>query len=201
MLNKKTLIIIFTVLILSLITAWWFGYYYKNKSNIWWKNNISMKYDINIKNVDKKLSEKDKNKYLERIKKAQTQTNWWNKLQIMEAYNEIGYCYQQMWEYNNAINNYIKTLELGYDDVALNNTAIIFSDNWDYIKSNKFYWELMKKYPDSAEFLEKIISNYLKAWDKTTALRTLDNFAANYWSKEEYKQFILSTRQSIEQYK
>jgi len=55
----------------------------------------------------------------------------------------------------------------------------------------------MKKYPDSAEILEKIINNYLKLWDKKSAMKILDNFAANYSEKEWYKNFIIATRELI----
>lgn len=199
MYNKKINILVILIISIVLVTAWWFGYYYKIKSNS--PQNINGKYNLNIKNVEKNLSEKDKVKYLERIKIAQWLTNSWTKLQIMETYNELGFCYQQLWDYQNAVNNYTKTLELWYDEVALNNIAGIFGENNDYIRSNKFYLQLMKNRPDDAEILEKIINNYLKAWDKNKALRTLDDFAANYWGDEKYKEFIIRTRQFIENYK
>lgn len=137
-------------------------------------------------------------KYEDRIKKALPKTNTGAKSDRIEANLELGYVHQQMGEARTALRYYRDALSLDiHHEPALINSAVIFENNKEYVRANKFYELLLKLHPENADWLERVINNMLADNNVDGAEQRLNTFAADFADRDGYKAFILNTRALI----
>lgn len=121
----------------------------------------------------------------------------------LKAIFEVGYRYQQLGEYKNAVKYYEKVLELSEKHYsALSNLAAIYEEVEEYDIAAEYIKELYVNNETDIEVIKDTVRMLLEAGEPNNAQDALENFSTKRGSEEEgMTQLVSDLYQSIFDYR
>lgn len=114
------------------------------------------------------------------------------------VYSDLGYAYQMLGEYDEAIHYYELILELDISNYqALNNMVDIYEDLEDTEQAREYAKLLYSYNADNASVLKKVIIVFLADDQPELALEALENFARLHSGDDAYTQLISDQYEKI----
>lgn len=96
----------------------------------------------------------------------------------ISAYDTMGFAYQMMGDYKEALDLYEDALRLNPRDfIALNNSAVIYEDVGDLERASRFILVLYTENPTNQQVVSDFIRIYVELGDTETAMTALESFA------------------------
>lgn len=116
----------------------------------------------------------------------------------ISTYNNLGFSYQSLNEYDEALEYYEKTLELDVKNYqALNNSLDIYREQDNKEKIKEMAMRLYEAEPNDSMVLKKIVAALIYVEEPAIALEALENFSRQQGEDPTYTSLISELYEDI----